>query len=181
MDNTGSRITGVITLVASLAACGGGGPGSNVSGNNTPAPASTAECFNSEESALMNQVNATRIAAGKAALPFDTRLIQASRQDAAQFAGTGVKNFEFGRKYGYGGTSFVGYVNAGFQTAADFWTQAQQAAGTGVTDPLTKDSPFVPRHIGVGAIDSAGSTRTYALVIGADPGPPVTDGSCNPG
>jgi len=34
----------------------------------------------------MNQVNATRTAAGKPALAFDTRLIQAARQDARQFA-----------------------------------------------------------------------------------------------
>src|SRR5262249_58266199 len=135
-----------------------------------------------EEAALMEQINRMRTAGGKAALPFDSRLIQAARQDASQFAATGVKNFEFGRKYGYGGTSFVGYANAGFQTAADFWAQAQQAAGTGLTDPLTKDAPFAPKHIGVGMMDQTdGTSRTYAFVLGADPGAAVTNGSCDPG
>jgi|SRR5215831_13333706 len=176
MDNTGFHLALVLAFVV-IAGCTGGGPGSNVSGSRAP----TAACFNADEAALMDQVNAPRTAAGKDALPFDTRLIQAARQDASQFGASGINNFEFGNKYGYGGTSFVGYVNAGFQTAADFWAQAQQASGTGISDPLTKDSPFVPRHIGVGAIDSAGGTHTYALVIGADPGPAVTTGSCDPG
>lgn len=180
MDNTGSRITGVLTLVAiSLAACGGGGPGSNVSGGSA-APAPAAACLNSEEASLMDQINSVRTTAGKAALPFDTRLIQAARQDASQFAATGVANFEFGRKYGYGGTAFVGYANAGFQTAADFWAQAQPAAGTGLTDPLAKDSPFAPKHIGVGTLDQADGMHTYAFVLGSDPGPAM-NGSCNPG
>ena len=65
--------------------------------------------------------------------------------------------------------------------AADFWTREQQTAGTGITDPLTKDSPFVPRHIGVGATDDSGGTHTYALVLGADPGPAMSGGSCSPG
>ena len=184
MGNTGSRVTGVLTFVAIslLAACGGGGPGSNVGGSNTSAPAPAAACSNAEEVALMNQINSMRAAAGKAALPFDTRLIQAARQDASQFGANGVRTFEFGRKYGYGGTSFVGYANSGFQTAADFWAQAQQAAGTGLTDPLTKDSPFAPRHIGVGTMDQAdGTSRTYAFVLGADPGAAVANGSCDPG
>jgi hypothetical protein len=106
-------------------------------------------------------------------LPFDTRLIQAARQDAQQFAATGVKNFEFGAKYGYGGTSFAGGADTGFSSAADFWTREQHTAGTGITDPLTKDSPFAPKHIGVG---NAG--QTYALVLGADPGPAMSNGSC---
>lgn len=180
MDNTGSRITGVLILaVVALAACGGGGPGSNVSGGGTaPAPAA---CLNSEEASLMDQINSMRTAAGKAALPFDTRLIRAARQDASQFSATGVKNFEFGRKYGYGGTSFVGYANAGFQTAADFWAQAQQVAGTGLADPLAKDSPFAPKHIGVGTLDQSDGMHTYAFVLGSDPGAAVANGSCDPG
>jgi uncharacterized protein YkwD len=177
MHLTCSRIMSALIVVgASLAGCGGGGPGSNASGNSAP----TAACLNAEEAALMNQINATRTAAGKAALPFDTRLIQAARQDVSQFAANGVKNFEFGKKYGYGGTSFVGYADAGFQTAADFWAQAQKAAGTGITDPTTKDAPFAPRHIGVGTADDAGGTHTYAFVLGADPGTAV-NGSCDPG
>src|SRR5262249_13865843 len=165
--------------ISLLAGCGGGGPGSNAGGSAT-APA--AACSNAEEAALMNQINSMRTASGQAALPFDTRLIQAARQDASQFGANGVRTFEFGKNYGYGGTSFVGYVNAGFQTAADFWAQAQQAAGTGLTDPVTRDSPFAPRHIGVGAMDQAGGTsRTYAFVLGADPGAAVANGSCDPG
>jgi hypothetical protein len=163
-----------------LTACGGGGPGSNASRNPTPAAAPTATCFNAEETALMNQVNATRNAAGKDALPFDTRLIQAARQDARQFPSTGVKNFEFGAKYGYGGTSFVGGADTGFQSAAEFWAQEQKTAGTAITDPLTKDAPFAPRHIGVGEVDQSDGTRAYALVLGADPGPTMSTGSCDP-
>jgi hypothetical protein len=176
MDTPGSlRILAFVGASLVLVACGGGGPGSNVSRNNAPA-AATATCFNAEETALMNQINATRDAAGKPALPFDTRLIQAARQDARQFAATGVKNFEFGAKYGYAGSSFVGGADAGFASAAEFWAREQQTAGTGITDPLTKDTPFAPRHIGVGNVD-----QTYALVIGADPGPAMTSGSCDPG
>lgn len=181
MDTTGSRSVLVLLLMPLvLAGCGGGGPGSAVSHASTPAPAATATCLNAEEAALMDQVNATRTAAGKPALPYDTRLIQAARQDAQQFAATGVQNFEFGAKYGYGGSSFVGGADAGFLSAADFWAQEQKTAGTGITDPLTKDSPFVPRHIGVGALISSGGSNTYALIIGADPGPAVTNGSCDP-
>jgi hypothetical protein len=172
MDTPGSlRILAFVGASLLLAACGGGGPGSAVS--HDAAPATTATCFTAEETTLMNQVNATRTAAGKPTLPFDTRLIQAARQDAQQFAATGVKNFEFGAKYGYGGTSFAGGADAGFSSAADFWTREQQTAGTGITDPLTKDSPFAPKHIGVGNVD-----QTYALVLGADPGPAMTGGSC---
>jgi hypothetical protein len=179
MDTPGSlRILAFVGASLVLSACGGGGPGSAVSHDAAPAPAATATCFTAEETALMNQVNATRTAAGKPALPFDTRLIQAARQDAQQFAATGVKNFEFGAKYGYGGTSFAGGADTGFSSAADFWTREQQTAGTGMTDPLTKDSPFVPRHIGVGATDDSGGTHTYALVLGADPGPAMSNGSC---
>jgi uncharacterized protein YkwD len=180
MGNTGSRITGILTLVAIslLPACSGGGPGSNVSrGGTAPAPAA---CLNPEEASLMDQINSMRTAAGKAALPFDSRLIQAARQDASQFAANGVNAFEFGKKYGYGGTSFVGYADAGFQTAADFWAQAQQAAGTGLTDPLAKDSPFAPKHIGVGTLDQADGMHTFAFVLGSDPGP-AANGSCSPG
>lgn len=186
MYTTGSHrilVLGILVLVGAslvLAACGGGGPGSNASQGGAPAAAPAAACFSAEEAALMDQINATRTAAGKGALQFDTRLIQAARQDASQFAANGVKNFEFGRKYGYGGTSFVGYANAGFATAADFWTQAQKAAGTGISDPLTKDSPFAPKHIGVGTLDQSDGTHTYAFVLGADPGPAV-NGSCDPG
>jgi hypothetical protein len=177
MDTSGTpRILALVGASLVLAACGGGGPGSAVSRDNATAAAPTATCFNAEEAALMNQVNATRIAAGKPALAFDTRLIQAARQDAQQFAATGVKNFEFGAKYGYGGSSFVGGADTGFHSAAEFWAQEQRTAGTGITDPLTKDTPFVPRHIGVGNLD-----QTYALVLGADPGPAMTGGSCDPG
>ena len=180
MDTTGSH--SILVLVGAslvLAACGGG-PGSSASQGGAPALAPAAACFNAEEGALMNQINATRTAAGKAALPFDTRLIQAARQDVSQFAATGVKNFEFGRKYGYGGSSFVGGADAGFGSAAEFWTREQATAGTGITDPLTKDTPFAPRHIGVGALDQSDGTHTYAMVLGADPGPAVTSGSCDP-
>ena len=170
MRSTLSLTPGVLGALA-LAACIGGAPGSNVS-----PPALTATCFTAEETALMNQVNTTRTAAGKPALAFDTRLIQAARQDARQFAATGVRNFEFGAKYGYGGSSFVGGADAGFGSAADFWAQEQRTAGTGITDPLTKDTPFEPRHIGVGNLD-----QTYALILGADPGPAMSSGSCDPG
>lgn len=163
----------IIALLILVSCSGGGGPGSNVS--HAPAPAPTAPCFNAEETALMNQVNATRTSAGKPALAFDVRLIQAARQDARQFAATGVKDFEFGSKYGYGGSSFIGSADTGFRSADEFWAAVQQKAGTGMTDPLTKDTPFEPRHIGVGNLD-----QTYALVVGADPGPAVTSGSCDP-
>ena len=177
MDTPGSlRISAFVGASLVLAACGGGGPGSAASGKNAPAVAPTAACFNAEETALMNQVNVTRTAAGKPALPFDTRLVQAARQDAQQFATTGVRNFEFGAKYGYGGTSFVGGADTSFQSAADFWAQEQKTAGTGMTDPLTRDTPFAPRHIGVGVLG-----QTYALVLGSDPGPAMTTGSCDPG
>lgn len=181
MQRTNSRtacvlITAGLSLV--LAACGGGGPGSAVSHDNTAAAAPT--CLNAEETDLMNQVNATRTAAGKPALPFDTRLVQAARQDAQQFATMGVKNFEVGKKYGYGGTSFVGYADAGFPSAAEFWAQAQKTAGTAITDPLTQDTPFAPRHMGVGTLDQSGGLHTYALVLGADPGPTMASGSCDP-
>ena len=168
-------VNALILLAASLAGCGGG-PGSNAGGGGAPA----ASCLNSEETALMNQINATRTAAGKEALLFDTRLIQAARQDASQFAAAGVTNFEFGRKYGYGGRSFVGGADAGFGSAAAFWTREQTTAGTGITDPLTKDTPFAPKHMGVGALDQSDGTHTYAMVLGADPGPAVTSGSCDP-
>src|SRR5215831_7426157 len=108
------------------------GPTSSVS-------APTPQCATAEEAALMNEINATRTAAGKPPLPFDTRLMQAARQDAQQFAANGVKNFEFGGKYGYGGTSFVGGASSGFSSASDFWIQEQRTAGTAITDPLTKD------------------------------------------
>jgi hypothetical protein len=177
MDTPGSlRILAFVVASLVLAACGGGGPGSAVSHDAAAAPAATAACFTAEEIALMNQVNATRTSAGKPALPFDTRLIQAARQDAQQFGTTGVRNFEFGAKYGYGGTSFAGVADTGFQSAADFWVRAQKSAGTAITDPLSKDAPFVPRHIGVGA-----QGQTYALVLGSDPGPTMTTGSCDPG
>jgi hypothetical protein len=180
MDTPGSlRILAFAGASLVLAACGGG-PGSAASHNAAPAPAATATCFTPEETALISQINATRTAAGKPALPFDTRLIQAARQDAQQFAATGVKNFEFGARYGYGGTSFAGGADAGFASAADFWAREQQTAGTGITDPLTKDSPFAPRHIGVGATDDSGGMHTYALVLGADPGAAITSGSCDP-
>jgi len=163
-----------------LAGCGGGKPGSGVSRDSTPTASAAAACLDAEEAALMDQINATRTAAGKPTLPFDTRLIQAARQDARQFAAVGVKNFEFGAKYGYGGTSFVGDADAGFSSAAAFWTQAQKTAGTAITDPVTKDSPFAPRHMGIGAVDQPGGPNTYALVLGADPGPAMTSGSCDP-
>jgi len=180
MQRTSSRTSRIVIAAwfsLFLAGCGGG-PGSAASHNAAPAPAATATCFTAEETALMSQINATRTAAGKPALPFDTRLIQAARQDAQQFAATGVKNFEFGAKYGYGGTSFAGGADAGFASASDFWAREQQTAGTGITDPLTKDSPFAPKHVGVGATDDSGGMHTYALVLGADPGPAVSNGSC---
>jgi len=174
MQATRSRIS--VLAIASLlcTGCGQGLRGGSPPGGASPA-AATSNCFNTEETALMNQVNATRTAAGKPALPFDTRLIRAARQDARQFPATGVKDFEFGGKYGYGGTSFVGGADTGFSSAADFWVQEQRTAGTGISDPLTKDTPFVPRHIGVGNVD-----QSYALVLGADPGPAMSDGSCDP-
>jgi hypothetical protein len=182
MDAPGSlRILAFVGASLVLAACGGGGPGSAVSHDNTPTPDATSTCLNAEEIALMNQVNATRTTAGKPALPFDTRLVQAARQDAQQFAAMGVKNFEVGKKYGYGGTSFVGYADAGFPSAAAFWAQAQKTAGTAITDPLTLDTPFAPRHMGIGTLDQSGGLHTYALVLGADPGAAMTSGSCDPG
>jgi hypothetical protein len=180
MHTPGSCSIPMLAAVALvLTACSGGGPGSAVSRNGASIPAPAA-CFNAEEIALMDQVNATWTAAGKPALPFDTRLIQAARQDAQQFAATGVQNFEFGAKYGYGGTSFVGDADSGFASAADFWAQAQKSAGTALTDPLTRDAPFAPRHLGVGALISSDGSNTYAVVLGADPGSAMTTGSCDP-
>ena len=182
MHRTNSRTTRVLIIAwlsLFIAACGGGAPGSNVSHNNSPA-LTPAACLNAEEASLMNQINATRTAAGKPALPSDTRLVQAARQDARQFAVMGIKNFEVGKKYGFGGSSFVGDADAGFPSSAAFWMQAQNTAGTALTDPLTKDTPFAPRQMGVGTLDQSDGLHTYALVIGADPGPAMTSGSCDP-
>src|SRR5262245_16616326 len=177
MPSTRFRTTSVLVFVVAalvFASCTGPrspSPPGPTSSDSAPTP----QCATAEETALMNEINATRTAAGKPPLPFDTRLMQAARQDAQQFAATGVTNFEFGGKYGYGGTSFVGGADSGFASAADFWMQEQRTAGTGLTDPLTRDAPFEPRHVGVGNQD-----QTYALVIGADPGPAMTTGSCDP-
>jgi hypothetical protein len=178
MPSTRFRTTSVlIFVVAALVFASCSGPRSPASPGTAGAKSTpTPQCATAEESALMDQINATRTAAGKLPLPFDTRLMQAARQDAQQFAASGVKNFEFGGKYGYGGTSFVGGADAGFPSAADFWASEQRTAGTAITDPLTKDAPFEPRHIGVGNVD-----QTYALVLGSDPGPTMSSGSCDPG